>query len=634
MGNRSSAEAEAWLETMALDTVATLSGSPSDTIVPTARAPDTAGARALALLDELAADPRLAARLRLGAEIGQGGMGIIHEAEQVALGRTVAVKTLRPAQRERAAAFDLLREAWVTGSLEHPNIVPVHDLGLDSDGTPSIVLKRIGGVEWSRLVADAAEVERRFGVTDLLAWNLGILLQVLNAVRFAHSHKIIHRDLKPNNVMIGDFGEVYLLDWGIAVSLHDDGTGRLPLAVNAKYLAGTPCYMAPEMLGREGSPPLSERTDVYLAGAVLYELITGKPPHAGTNAHAVITSVITSQPELPAHVAPELARICTRAMHEDPAQRFESIEALRNVLQRYLEHRGSAQLAERARARLDQLLEQLDPSSSHARQEDIYRLFGACRYGFRDALAVWPENIDARDGLVRTVVAVAAYELAANRPQAAVSLLGELDDPPPLLETARAAVAAQSRRVAELERIGRDHDVSIGRRARSLMVLGLGLFFTVSPLVAAIAPSFARASYPLQTTWSVGFVVLIGIVGGWWARATLWAPLINRRLLAAAMFVFAMQAVLSAGCWVAGRPLNEMYALAVFLYGVIAGMIAINIDRWLWPASLGYAVAFLVGSHDAELALYAMSASNLVFTVNAVWRWGGGTTREAAEPPR
>src|SRR5678815_4585974 len=105
--------------------------------------------------------------------------------------------------------------------------------------------------------------------------------RVLNAVRFAHSRGILHRDLKPANVMIGEFGEVYLVDWGIAVSLRDDGSGRLPLAANATEPAGTPVYMAPEMLGRDGLPPLSERTDIYLAGAVLFEIVAGRPPHEG-----------------------------------------------------------------------------------------------------------------------------------------------------------------------------------------------------------------------------------------------------------------------------------------------------------------------------------------------------------------
>src|SRR6185503_14452978 len=140
-----------------------------------------------------------------GAVIGQGGMGVVREAEQVSLGRTVAVKTVKPDQRSPEAAQDLLREAWVTGSLEHPNVVPVHHLGLDDEGMPAIVLKRVEGVEWSKLIRDAEDVKRRYGAADLLVWNLSILMQVLNAIRFAHSRGILHRDLKPSNVMVGDF---------------------------------------------------------------------------------------------------------------------------------------------------------------------------------------------------------------------------------------------------------------------------------------------------------------------------------------------------------------------------------------------------------------------------------------------
>ena len=229
--------------------------------------------------------------------------------------------------RRAIAALDLLREAWVTGAIEHPNVVPIHFVEVDAEGLPLVVMKRIEGVEWSTLACDAAAVARRFGATDLLAWNLGVLMQVLNAVRFAHHRGVIHRDLKPSNVMIGDFGEVYLLDWGIAVSLRDDGTGRFPLATDATELAGTPCYMAPEMLGRPGGPPLSERTDVYLAGAILYELLTGRVPHEGGDAISVLASVVASKFEIPPSVPAEIARICERAMHADPAQRYPSAEA-------------------------------------------------------------------------------------------------------------------------------------------------------------------------------------------------------------------------------------------------------------------------------------------------------------------
>lgn len=620
-----SAAAVAWLETVGADTIGTLSGSPHETIVP-AMTRSTGGGCALAMLADLA-DPSRRGALHLGDVIGEGGMGVIHEAEQVALGRTVAVKTLRPGPREPAAALDLLREAWVTGALEHPNVVPVHYLGVDDTGMPSIVLKRVRGTEWSKLLADAPEVERRFGATDLLAWNFQILFHVLNAVRFAHSHGIIHRDLKPSNVMVGDFGEVYLLDWGIAVSLHDDGTGRFPLAIHATDLAGTPSYMAPEMLGR-GGPPLSIRTDVYLAGAVLYELVTGNPPHAGSNVLAVIGSILASRPELPAHVPPELARICTRAMDEDPTRRYESIDALRTALAHYLEHRGSAQLAERARERLDQLLVQLldhvGPSASGAlhQREAIYRLFGACRYGFRDALAVWPDNEDARAGLVQAVVAVAEYELAGDRPAAAVSLLGELDDPPPLLATARAAAV----RHAELERIGRDHDVAVGTRMRTSLTMIVGLAFTVCPLIIANVPQLAQASHALHVAFAATMVVIIaGLARA--GREAVTAMGVNRRLITALGFLFVVQGVLAIGGWLAGTPAPSLYVWDIALYAVMSGMGAIMFDPWTWGSTFGYLVAFLYASYNPPYALYAMSASNVILAASAALRWRTLTRR-------
>ncbi len=237
---------------------------PRGTIVPATPSLGTTGQRALAAVGEvhgLTSDPLSpSARLVFGATLGQGGMGVVRSGKQTALDRDVAIKTLRPDHRSGGEALKLLQEGWVTGTLEHPNIVPVHDLGLDGDGAPVIVLKRIDGIDWSRLMRDGGEVERRFGAHDLLEWNLRVLLQVARAIEFAHSRALVHRDLKPENVMVGEFGEVYVLDWGIAVSLRPDET-RLPRAEAAVGIAGTPADMAPEMLGGEAP---STRTDIYL----------------------------------------------------------------------------------------------------------------------------------------------------------------------------------------------------------------------------------------------------------------------------------------------------------------------------------------------------------------------------------
>ncbi len=618
-------EAAAWLATAAAETKATIENRPNDTIVPSVvpSAASTGGGRALASFEALLGDVH---RLRLGDVIGQGGMGVVRSAEQVALGRPVAVKTLRSDKRE--AALDLLREAWVTGSLEHPNIIPIHALEIDASGTPSIVMKKIAGVEWSTLIRDEAEVARRFGAKDLLAWNIEILMRVLDALRFAHSHGIVHRDLKPANVMIGDFGEVYLLDWGIAVSLRDDASGRFPLAANATALAGTPSYMAPEMLGREDGVGLSERTDVYLAGAVLHEVIAGKPPHVGSNMFAVIASVITSRPELPATAPRELASICAEAMRADPAERFVSCDELRRALRDYLEHRGSDQIVVRARERLAELLARLKQPA--APSEDIYRLFGACRYGFRDALAAWPDNAAAAAGLVEAVVAVAQYELVAGRPHAAASLLGELSEPHPLLEQARAQALAHVQRVAELEQMERQHDRAIGTRTRAGLTLAFGLIFASIPIAVAEIPRLLHAPHALQWAGSFSLVVLIAAVV-WWARETIGATVLNRRLAASVVFMFIIQSAVPIAGAIAQRPAIETYTWNLLLYAVMTGMLAITIERYLWPGAIGYLVAFLVASDDPVRSLYLTSLGSVPITVIAVWRWRPATIRYTKE---
>jgi serine/threonine-protein kinase len=613
----------AWLATLAADTADTIRSAPSTTIVPTLERPSTGGRRALALLAELAdRSPTATAQLKQGELIAEGGMGQIHIAEQVAMGRVVAVKTLKPSRRDPGAALDLLREAWLTGTVEHPNVVPVHHVGLDEQGQPQIVMKRIEGVEWSALIGDAAAVRERFGATDLLAWNLGILMQVLNALHFAHSRGIVHRDLKPANVMIGEFGEVYLLDWGIAVSLRDDGSGRLPLAKDQKEMAGTPCYMAPEMLGREGGPALSERTDIYLAGSVLFEVVTGAPPHDGDSALAVVASVIQSKPELPASAPAELGRICGRAMRPDPDERFESADELRQALQAYLEHRGSQRLADLAQERLVQL-EALAATAADANQrEEVYRLFGACRFGFHEALLAWRGNDAARAGLDRATVIVAELELRAGDPRAAVALLSELEAPPAeLLARARSALAEQSSHHAALEKLRAQHDETVGERTRTFLATLFGSMFTIFPLLAGLFPGVLRLrGHAQHIGWSLGFLVLV-VAFGFWARDTLSKTVLNRRSLASMIFLFTAQAALFIGAWRLDMPDVDAEIMMMFLWVALSGMFVIAVDRRLAPCALGYLAAFAFACVWPAQRFFAMAAGNFIFLVTSVYHW-------------
>jgi serine/threonine-protein kinase len=607
---------QAWLDTVdAGGNGITVRTQAVPTIVPSDRRGESVR-RANDFLTELARRGQ-PVELRPGKTIGEGGMGLVREAEQVALGRMVAIKTVKPGRADPGAASDLLREAWITGALEHPNVVPVHHLEIDEGLKPLLILKRVDGVEWSKLFNDPAEVLRRFGASDLFAWNLGILHQVLNAVRFAHARRVIHRDLKPSNVMIGNFGEVYLLDWGIAASLDEDPTGRFPHISESSDIAGTPSYMAPEMLGREDQPPLSERTDVYLAGAVLFELITGQPPHLGNSAVAIISSVILSKPTLPGDTPPELAQICLRAMHPDPADRYQTVETLQQALQRYLEHRGSLRLASGAATQLAELIE-LAATNLPANREEIYRRVAICRFAFHEALAVWRENTEARTALTRAAIAVAEYELACGDPRAAVTLLSELHDKPALLATAQAAIEAQAKRQRELEALVKDVDSKVEPGTRRALI-GLTGAFVVLPLLAGVRSDMGLRTHTATALFAFACLLTVWAMSLWVGRKPMTA--INRRVFAAGRVIFVTQTLLAIGCWRMGFAVAQTQTLNLFAWGALTAMFAVHTDRWLALSSVGYLAAFLVASEFPDQRMFCVSAANLALALVLYWRW-------------
>jgi serine/threonine protein kinase len=611
-------EVQAWLDTIDASAPRTLqslpASTPTSTIVP--HRGDRSARHAADFLAQLAERGR-PIELRTGKLIGEGGMGVVHEAEQVALGRTVAVKTVKPVRRDAAAASDLLREAWVTGALEHPNVVPVHHLEIDDGLMPLLILKRVDGVEWSALAGDAAEVQRRFGSADLLAWNLGILVQVLNALRFAHARGVIHRDLKPSNVMIGNFGEVYLLDWGIALRLHDDGTGRFPLVSEATELAGTPSYMAPEMLRHEDAPPLSARTDVYLAGAVLFELIAGRPPHQGTTAIAILSSIVLSKPALPADAPAELAQICMRAMNQDPAQRYESIEALQLAIQGYLEHRGSSRLTSGATLRLGELIT-LAASNRADQREELYRQLAICRFAFHEALAVWRDNADARAGLSRANVAVAEYELACGDPRAAVTLLSEVGDRSALLDKAQLAALAAQARQAQLEELRRDVDPTLHPNTRRILGFLCALFILL-PMIAGLRPEMGLKTHAEQVGFALGCALLFVVISVIVRRKPMTA--INRRVFAGAAFLFFSQAMLAVGMWIMNLSIVHTQVFNIIVWAALGGIFALVVDRWLFVNSVGYFVGFVIAARWPDVRMFVVSGGNLVLAANLLLRW-------------
>ena len=279
---------------------------------------------------------------QVGEEVARGGMGRIRLARDRRLGRTVALKTLLGGDRELALRFE--REARITARLQHPAIVPVHEAGRLPNGEPFYAMKWVSGRSLDRVVRDQASWPERLAL-------LPSVLPVVDAVAYAHSQRIIHRDLKPQNVLIGEFGETVVIDWGIAKDLGasaapSDEVGHGPYRkaesagaeqTEAGAILGTLMYMPPEQAdGR----PVTEAADVYALGAILYQVLSGHPPWTDVRtttelldrlASGAPPALTTREPAVPR----DLAGIVARAMARDAAQR-PSARQLADELRQFL----------------------------------------------------------------------------------------------------------------------------------------------------------------------------------------------------------------------------------------------------------------------------------------------------------
>ena len=225
-----------------------------------------------------------------------------------------------------------VEEARITGRLEHPNIVPVYELGSDPRGARYLSMKLVQGETLDEALTRAG-AERLS--PEHLADFLQVFVKLCDAVSFAHSQGIIHRDLKPSNVMIGDFGEVYVIDWGVALDTRRSAEAETDLP---GALIGTPCYMAPEQL-RGMHDRINERTDVFGLGAMLYQILTGHPPHEGVS--AILRRGAPLEIEPPEKVVQgltvplELSRIVMKALAIEPEDRYASVSDLKGDIQRF-----------------------------------------------------------------------------------------------------------------------------------------------------------------------------------------------------------------------------------------------------------------------------------------------------------
>lgn len=445
--------------------------------------------------------------------------------------------------------------------------MPVHALGVDEQGRPAMVMKRVDGVAWDALLANPAHAgwEGWPGTPeDRLAGHLEILTQVCNAVHFAHSRGVVHRDLKPENVLIGRFGDVYVADWGVAA--------RIDLPAD-EGMCGTPGYMAPEMvLGKA----VDQRTDVYLLGATLHDVLTGKLRNTGDTAVAALAACLEGSPyAYDASVPAELAELCNRACHRNPDERLPSAKAFRDAIESFLQHRVSAALSSVAaeRVRRCEELSALEEPDAATRQE-LERLITEAHFGLEQALSEWPDNptaIEARGVLER------------------------------LLERRR-------QHTEELERFAREQDPTRGARTRAV---SLSILAGTTALVITFALSRGRAT--TLTMFVVNPLILLVAFGGiaYALRRRIVYTEFNRRMFAlvAIGLVYLILGRL-AGFFV-DIELHHMFARDLFVSSAILAIGTVTLVRWMIVGAILMAIG-------AVVALALPLHSHVVFGVTSL----------------
>jgi WD40 repeat protein/serine/threonine protein kinase len=355
---------------------------------------------------------------RLLRLLGKGGMGSVYAAHQGSLDRVVALKVIKPLEGpkrekleqkgelekvERQRRLQFISEAVVTGDLEHPNIVPIHDIAIAEDDTLFYAMRRVTGTPWSDVIAKTKRDE-----------NLEILLKVCDAVGFAHTRGVVHRDIKPENIMLGEFGVVTVMDWGLA--LAQPGFVKRDAIFQSTGLGGSPAYMAPEMANGPVER-IGPASDIYLLGATLFQIITGRAPHHGDNVRDCLRAVSANEIfDVPPNQRGELLDVALRAMATQPEDRYADVRSFQEAIRECRAHSESIALTRRAYE-----------DARRGRDTRNYGDFSRAIFGFEEAVVLWDDNQRAASGLKNTKIAYAEAAYSKGDFDLGLSLLNAGD---------------------------------------------------------------------------------------------------------------------------------------------------------------------------------------------------------------
>ena len=527
---------------------------------------------------------------------GRGGMGVVHMATQTGMSRVVALKSVTAAQHTLGVPA-LLREAQVMAYLEHPNIVPVHVIGHDAANVPHIAMKFVEG----RSLQDWLSSKSRD-----FEFIVDTLVSVSQALSFAHSRGILHLDIKPANIMLGDYGEVYLLDWGAALAFRDDVHAGVPHVRDLTSVVGTPAYLAPEMISLE--LPLGPYTDIFLLGGTLYAMLTGRSPNlSSTSTEALAKSYRGEIEPLPEDLPSGLVQICLRALARRPADRFGSVEEFRAALLAWKRTSGQERILASAQRRLGDLWESVRGSGRN--EVDVYRLYGATRHAFEEV----SELPDATPGLQSCLEAMIEFELARSNPGAAQAFLHEL--PQHSGELARRVADAQALqrqrldKADQFEAIERDTNPLTSSGAKAALWFAIGITLAVPQLVLVAMGSKATTSSDVKLYLGFALVLVTVFVA---MRKRLFGTSANRRLSMAVGVLVSYALLLRVGASAGWLSLETAVVLDLTLVAVLSLYGAFNIDRRIALVVPGYFLGALTTWFAPQSAFVVFPITHLL----------------------
>jgi serine/threonine protein kinase/tetratricopeptide (TPR) repeat protein len=411
-------------------------------------------------------EPTTLGRYEDCGKIAAGGMGEVRRIRDRELNRILAMKLLHPAlQRSAEGVARFIEEAQVLAQLQHPNIIPVHEMGSLPDNRLYYTMKEVKGRDLDVFIHAVHQVSRKeqWGETES-GWNFRRLIEAFRsvcvAISYAHEKGVIHRDLKPNNIMIGNFGEVLVMDWGLAkIRARDHHSELLPVvtersgqnifATQMGRVAGTPAYMPPEQAMGD-IDRVDERSDIYSLGAVLYEILTGIPPYQGKSAQDVLSKVLSGPPtslsrltagnvieksrtSLPInlenipHLPQELVRICEKSMMREPTERYQSASEMADTIQSWLE----------GALRKEKALQLVNQAQEKIKAADQYQLESTAHWKHANQQLA-QQGIESHSGWVEWEAAQQSHQsMLDEQREAEQILIAALVQEPTLLEAHR-----------------------------------------------------------------------------------------------------------------------------------------------------------------------------------------------------